>query len=48
MEHKNHPGVYIPPPLIYVAFFLAAIILQKKIPIGAAYLGYKTRVRRWL
>lgn len=35
MEHKNHPGVYIPPPLIYVAFFLLAIFLQKKIPVGA-------------
>lgn len=30
---KDHPGVYIPPPLIYVAVFLMAVLLQSKIPI---------------
>ncbi|MBS1681832.1 MAG: isoprenylcysteine carboxylmethyltransferase family protein [Bacteroidetes bacterium] len=27
---KDHPGVYIPPPLIYVGFFLVALFLQSK------------------
>lgn len=30
---KDHPGVYIPPPLIYVAVFLVAIFIQSKVPI---------------
>jgi protein-S-isoprenylcysteine O-methyltransferase Ste14 len=35
MKNKeDSPGVYIPPPLIYVLAFLAAIFIQKKISIG--------------
>ncbi len=30
---KDSPGVYFPPPLLYVLVFLAAIFLQKKFPI---------------
>ena len=30
---KDNPGVYIPPPLIYVVVFLAAVFIQKKISI---------------
>ena len=34
MKNKeDSPGVYIPPPLIYVLVFLAAIFIQKKISI---------------
>ena len=34
MDHKkDNPGVYIPPPLIYVVVFLAAVFIQKKISI---------------
>ena len=34
MENKkDSPGIYIPPPLIYVLVFLAAIFIQKKISI---------------
>lgn len=34
MENKNdNPGVYIPPPLFYVLTFIAAVLIQKKIPI---------------
>ena len=37
MENKkDSPGVYIPPPLIYVLIFLAAVFIQKKIPIDAS------------
>lgn len=28
---ENSTGVYIPPPLIYVMIFLAAVFIQKKI-----------------
>lgn len=31
---KDHPGVYIPPPLIYVSIFLSSILLQKKFPFS--------------
>jgi protein-S-isoprenylcysteine O-methyltransferase Ste14 len=37
MKMKNttdSPGVYIPPPLIYVVVFLAALFIQKKVPIN--------------
>lgn len=35
MKQKNHPGVYLPPPLVYVAFFFLSIFIQKNIPINA-------------
>ncbi len=28
----DHPGVYVPPPLFYIATFVAAILLQKYCP----------------
>ncbi|MGV3527277.1 MAG: methyltransferase family protein [Flavisolibacter sp.] len=31
---KGHPGVYIPPPLLYAAFFFAAILLEKFLPFS--------------
>ncbi len=35
MENKkDNPGVYIPPPLFYVLTFLAAVFIQKQIPIA--------------
>jgi protein-S-isoprenylcysteine O-methyltransferase Ste14 len=37
MQNQNDsPGVYIPPPLIYVAIFLAALFVQKEVPIHDA------------
>jgi protein-S-isoprenylcysteine O-methyltransferase Ste14 len=33
MNTKKHPGVYIPPPLIYVAFFLLSRFVQKLFPL---------------
>lgn len=30
---KNSPGVFIPPPLLFVAVFLIAVLLQKYIPL---------------
>src|SRR5665647_3698077 len=35
MKQKNHPGVYLPPPLVYVAFFFLSIFIQNNIPINA-------------
>ncbi len=38
MKKEDHPGAYIPPPLIYAAFFLLSILLQKLWPIDDALL----------
>jgi protein-S-isoprenylcysteine O-methyltransferase Ste14 len=35
MENKkDHPGIYVPPPIIYALTFLAAVFIQKKVPIN--------------
>jgi protein-S-isoprenylcysteine O-methyltransferase Ste14 len=31
---KDHPGIYVPPPIIYALTFLAAVFIQKKVPIN--------------
>ena len=38
MKTKNHPGVYIPPPLIYVGFFFFGILLQRLFPVDTKWL----------
>ena len=35
-DTSKGPGVYIPPPLFYVLIFLAALFIQKKIPLDNA------------
>jgi len=42
MNSKKHPGVYIPPPLIYVAFFLLSFILQNSLSLDDAALHTST------
>ncbi len=37
MKMKDHPGVYIPPPLIYAAIFAGAVLLQKNIAIDDSF-----------
>lgn len=35
MENKkDNPGVYIPPPLLYIAIFLAAVLIQRLMPLN--------------
>ena len=34
---SDHPGVYIPPPLIYITAFLAGYFLQRIFPISAQF-----------
>ncbi|HTK21934.1 MAG TPA: isoprenylcysteine carboxylmethyltransferase family protein [Mucilaginibacter sp.] len=34
---KNHPGVYVPPPVIYALIFLLSLLLQKLFPISALF-----------
>lgn len=34
---KDHPGVYIPPPLIYLAIFFIAFFIQKIITINNVF-----------
>ncbi|HMR45979.1 MAG TPA: isoprenylcysteine carboxylmethyltransferase family protein [Bacteroidia bacterium] len=40
-DKSKGPGIYIPPPLFYVATFLAAIFLQKKIPFATNFFHYR-------
>ena len=41
---KDHPGVYLPPPLIYAAIFLISVFLQKRLPLDHAF--FNTTVAR--
>jgi protein-S-isoprenylcysteine O-methyltransferase Ste14 len=41
MKSNDHPAVYVPPPLIYVAFFFFSLLLQKLSPFDNQWL--KTR-----
>jgi protein-S-isoprenylcysteine O-methyltransferase Ste14 len=34
---KDHPGIYLPPPTIYVGTFLAAFFMQKLIPFNKEF-----------
>ncbi|HRN58456.1 MAG TPA: hypothetical protein PLL71_18475, partial [Agriterribacter sp.] len=40
MKQQDHPGVYIPPPLIYVAFSFLSVLLQKWWPVSSGYLHH--------
>ena len=31
---KDHPGVYVPPPIIYALVFMAGVLLQKKFSLN--------------
>ena len=34
MENKkDHPGIYVPPPIVYALTFLVGVFIQKKAPI---------------
>ncbi|MBS1751082.1 MAG: isoprenylcysteine carboxylmethyltransferase family protein [Bacteroidetes bacterium] len=49
MKPKNHPGVYIPPPLIYAVFFFLSIGIDKMTPIGNTGLHSTTvRIAGWI
>ena len=38
MENKkDNPGIYIPPPLFYIAVFIAAVLIQKWLPLNNAF-----------
>lgn len=47
-DTRDNPGVYVPPPLIYAAVFVAAVFLQRTFPIdnvfftmpGATIIGF--------
>ena len=45
MENKiDNPGVHIPPPMIYLAFFLIALLLQRKWPLDFSF--FKTTLSK--
>lgn len=39
---KDHPAVYIPPPLIYVAAFFASVLMQNLVPLNKDFLDTPT------
>lgn len=39
IDKSKGPGVYIPPPLFYVFTFVAAVFIQKRLPISEALFG---------
>jgi len=49
MKSKTHPGVYVPPPLIYVIFFFISVWLQRIYPLDNAWFHTTTaQVIAWL
>ncbi|HTN37261.1 MAG TPA: isoprenylcysteine carboxylmethyltransferase family protein [Arachidicoccus sp.] len=38
MATKDHPGVYVPPPIFYIAFFYFSMLLEYEIALGTAFL----------
>jgi protein-S-isoprenylcysteine O-methyltransferase Ste14 len=43
---KNHPGVYVPPPLFYAALFLLSLPLQRLFPLAHAF--FDSSLAHWL
>ena len=41
-QTKDHPGIYIPPPLFYVAFFMLAVYLQHIFSINNFFFQLRT------
>lgn len=41
-KQADHPGVYFPPPLLYVAVFLVTIVIQRFIPLDHSFFGSTT------
>ncbi|HTN06800.1 isoprenylcysteine carboxylmethyltransferase family protein [Agriterribacter sp.] len=49
MSKHDHPGVYIPPPLIYLAFFFLSVLLQKWLPLNSDFLqGAVVKATGWI
>jgi protein-S-isoprenylcysteine O-methyltransferase Ste14 len=36
-NNKDHPGIYVPPPLFYVVTFLAGVFIQKLVPLDKEF-----------
>ena len=36
-NENDNPGIYIPPPLLYVVTFFAAVLIQKLLPLNRAF-----------
>jgi protein-S-isoprenylcysteine O-methyltransferase Ste14 len=49
MKNNDHPGVYLPPPLIYAAIFFLSLLLQRVWPLSNAFFGTTAaRVTGWV
>ena len=38
MATKDHPGVYVPPPIFYIAFFYFSLLLEYEVELGTGFL----------
>lgn len=41
-KQADHPGVYFPPPLLYVAVFLVSLVIQQFIHLNRSFFGSTT------
>lgn len=41
-DKKDNPGVYIPPPLVYVGMFLLSLLIQRLLPLDTSF--FHTRI----
>ena len=49
IARRDHAGVYIPPPMIYVATFFLSLGLQRVVPLPSAWLETDAaRTARWV
>ncbi|MBW7892665.1 MAG: isoprenylcysteine carboxylmethyltransferase family protein [Chitinophagaceae bacterium] len=37
-NETDHPGVYVPPPFIYLSFYLLSVLLQEILPVEKRFL----------
>lgn len=43
---KDHPGVYVPPPMLYAMLFLLSVAMQKFIPLSRSF--FELSITRYL
>lgn len=46
---KDHPGVYVPPPLVYVSLFFVSILCQQVVPLPyGLFISSVVQIIGWL
>jgi protein-S-isoprenylcysteine O-methyltransferase Ste14 len=36
-DAKDHPGIYVPPPIVYAGIFMLSILLQRLVPLPTPF-----------